>query len=152
MDDAPVGGHRDPHLRIIPHPSIHPWADAGGHRDPPLRGDSTFTISPVGESPCGLPLVPYSRKPVTQFSTPGVGIKKSPLQSMGIDKNPPHSVGIKKSPPHSMGTKKSPLQSVGIKKNTPLWGVRIPVSLQNIVKRFLVQCFGHFFLIHVHVF
>jgi hypothetical protein len=98
MDDAPVGGHRDPHLRIIPHPSIHPWADAGGHRDPPLRGDSTFTISPVGESPCGLPLVPYSRKPVTQFSTPGVGIKKSPLQSMGIDKNPPHSVGTKKSP------------------------------------------------------
>jgi hypothetical protein len=50
-------------------------------------------------------LVPYSRKPATQFS-------------------PPQSMGTKKSPHQSMGTKKSPPQSVWIKKNPPLWSVR----------------------------
>jgi hypothetical protein len=35
-------------------------------------------------------LVPYSRKPVTQFS---------PLQSVGIKKNLPQSMEIKKNPP-----------------------------------------------------
>jgi hypothetical protein len=74
---------------FTPDPYAWKWSSARAH------ADGTDDI-----------LVPYSRKPFTQFS-------------------PPHHMGIKKNPPQSVWTKKSPPQSVGIKKNTPLWGVRI---------------------------